>query len=486
MGIFDRISQKERNDIVAALEAMAQGNTSYPIPKGGSASFAKITDALHTLQNSLHTAKQRNADYQGQIEAINKSQGVIEFNLDGTVITANPNFLAAIGYSLSEIKGLHHRTFVDEAYASSLEYRAFWDKLNRGEYDAGEYKRIAKGGREIWIQASYNPIRDSDGKPYKVVKYAADITQEKLRSADFQGQIEAIGKSQGVIEFNLDGTVITANPNFLAAIGYSASEIKGLHHRTFVDSAYAASPEYRAFWDKLNRGEYDAGEYKRIAKGGREIWIQASYNPIRDLNGKPYKVVKYATDITQQKLQNSDYQSQIQAIDKSQGIIEFNLDGTVIGANANFLAAIGYSATEIKGLHHRTFVDPAYAASAEYRAFWDKLNRGEYDAGEYKRIAKGGREIWIQASYNPIRDLNGKPYKVVKYASDITPQKRYQMTVESVMQETKSVMLALAGATSPVPWKDNTKASSPNCATPCSSRSTICAPSCRTSCRPAN
>ncbi len=262
--------------------------------------------------------------------------------------------------------------------------------------------------------------------------------------ARLQGQVEAISKSMGVIQFNMDGTVITANQNFLSILGYSLEEIRGRHHRMFVDPAHAESHEYRAFWDKLNRGEFDSGEYKRIGRGGREVWLQASYNPILDQNGKPYMVIKFATEITQQKLRNADYQGQIDAIGKSQGVIEFNMDGTVITANQKFLDVINYSLDEVKGKHHSLFVDSTYANSPEYRAFWERLNRGVYDAALYKRIAKGGREVWIQASYNPILDLNGKPYKVVKYASDVTEQKNYQIQVEAVLKETKRVMEALS------------------------------------------
>ncbi len=242
-----------------------------------------------------------NTDYKGQINAIRKSQAVIEFNLDGTIVNANENFLQTVGYTLDEIQGKHHRIFAEVDYANSSEYRLFWEKLNRGEYHSGEYKRIGKGGKEVWIQASYNPINDVNGVPCKVVKYATDVTADKLLSADFSGQIDAIGKSQAVIEFNMDGTIITANENFLNTVGYSLADIQGQHHSMFADSDYARSQEYRQFWEKLNRGEYDSGEYKRIGKGGKEVWIQASYNPIMDLNGKPFKVVKYATDITAQK-----------------------------------------------------------------------------------------------------------------------------------------------------------------------------------------
>jgi methyl-accepting chemotaxis protein len=235
-----------------------------------------------------------------KIDALNRSQAVIEFELDGTVIIANENFLGALGYTLLEIQGKHHRMLVEPEFAASTEYVQFWDKLRRGEYQAAQFKRIGKGGREVWIEASYNPILDANGKPFKVVKFATDITQRKAREADLQGQVNAINKSQAVIEFELDGTIITANENFLAALGYNLPEIQGKHHRMFVEPAFATTSDYAQFWEKLRRGEYQAAQFKRIAKGGREVWIEASYNPILDASGRPYKIVKFATNITAQ------------------------------------------------------------------------------------------------------------------------------------------------------------------------------------------
>jgi methyl-accepting chemotaxis protein len=236
------------------------------------------------------------------LAALDRSQAVIEFNMDGTIITANDNFLKAMGYSLAEVQGKHHSIFVPENERQSAEYREFWQSLNRGEYQAAEYKRIGKGGKEVWIQASYNPIKGADGKPIKVVKFATDVTDRKMRAANNQGQIEAISRSQAVIEFNLDGTIITANDNFLNAMGYRLDEVKGRHHSMFVEEKEKQSAAYREFWAALNRGEFQAAQYKRVGKGGKEVWIQASYNPILDLNGKPFKVVKYATDITKKTM----------------------------------------------------------------------------------------------------------------------------------------------------------------------------------------
>ena len=357
-----------------------------------------------------------------QVEAISKSQAVIEFNLDGTIVTANENFLKTLGYSLSEIQGKHHSMFVEPAMRDSAAYREFWASLNRGQYQAAQYKRIGKGGKEVWIQASYNPMLDRNGKVYRVIKFATDITAEKLASMEDAGMIAAIGRAQAVIAFNLDGTVVTANENFLKTLGYSLGEIQGKHHIMFVEPAMRDSAAYREFWASLNRGEYQAAEYKRIGKGGKEVWILASYNPILDEKGKPFKVVKFATDVTQQKLRTADLAGQIAAIGKSQAVIEFNMDGSVLTANENFLKTLGYSLGEIQGKRHSMFVDASERDGAAYREFWANLNAGRYQAGEFKRIGKGGREIWIQASYNPILDLNGKPFKVVKYATDTTAQ----------------------------------------------------------------
>jgi methyl-accepting chemotaxis protein len=244
----------------------------------------------------------QNFGYAAQSDAISRAQAVIEFTMDGKIVTANQNFLDTVGYALSDIQGRHHSMFVDPAERESAAYREFWSNLGRGEYQAGEYRRIGKGGRELWLLASYNPVFDDKGTPLKVVKLATDVSDQKRKFADLAGQIEAIDKSQAVIEFNLDGTILTANANFLNALGYVLGEIRGMHHSMFVEPAERDSSAYREFWANLNQGRYQAGEFKRIGKGGREVYIQASYNPIVDLSGKPFKVVKYAADVTKQVL----------------------------------------------------------------------------------------------------------------------------------------------------------------------------------------
>ncbi|NEO87843.1 MAG: PAS domain S-box protein [Spirulina sp. SIO3F2] len=355
-------------------------------------------------------------------EALNKVQAIIEFQLDGTVITANENFLNTFGYRLDEIVGQHHQIFCEPSYVKSVEYQDFWEKLRRGEYHTGEFKRLSKDGEKVWIQASYSPILDTDGNPIKIVKLASDITEDKVKNAEFEGKILAIAKSQAMIEFDLEGIILNANGNFLNAFGYHLDEIVGQHHRIFCDPSYAESIEYQKFWEKLGRGEYHAGEFKRFSKDGNKVWIQASYNPILDADGHPIKIVKLASDITSAKVKNADFEGKMSAISKSQAMIEFDLEGIVLNANENFLQVFGYKLEDVVGQHHRIFCDPNYTASEKYKQFWQKLTRGEYESGEVQRFNKVGEEIWLQASYNPIFDEEGKLTKVVKFASDITAE----------------------------------------------------------------
>jgi methyl-accepting chemotaxis protein len=240
-----------------------------------------------------------------RLEALHRSLAIIEFDVNGSIISANDNFLSVMGYRLDEIVGRHHSMFVEPSYRDTADYRAFWQKLGRGEFNAAQCKRLGKGGREIWLEASYNPILDNQGRAIGVIKLATDITARTVATTDMQGKVEAISRSQAVIEFNLDGTILTANENFLSLMGYRLDEIVGRHHSIFVDPARRDGPDYKAFWEALRRGEFRAKQFKRIAKDGREVWIEASYNPILDPSGKPYKVVKFATDLSQRKQQNA-------------------------------------------------------------------------------------------------------------------------------------------------------------------------------------
>ncbi|MEZ5624801.1 MAG: PAS domain-containing methyl-accepting chemotaxis protein [Nitrosomonas sp.] len=497
---------------------------------------------------------------EGKVAAISRSQGIIEFDLAGNILDANDNFLNLTGYTLDEIRDLHHRIFVDKDEVDGGAYRIFWQKLGKGEFHSGEFLRFGKNGKRIWMQATYNPIFGLEGQPVRIVKYctditaskqaamemaarmeavsrssclmelsadgyilganermlktlgyklselvdkseshiqfeedakspahvdiwralresravnveirrksingierwflanfspiagldgalrkvviqADDITHDKLERLDAAGKLAAIDRSQAVIEFDMSGKVLSANENFLKLTGYQLSDIQGRHHRLFVDPEEASSGEYQAFWERLSHGEFESGEYKRIGKNKQEIWIHATYNPILDPNGNPVRVVKFASDITDSKLHTAEFEAKVSAIDRGQAVIEFNLDGHVLTANRNFLAAMGYTLREIQGQHHSIFCTGEYTQSEEYRDFWLRLNEGEFVSGRFHRVGKFNRDVWIQATYNPIFDLNGKIMKIVKYAHDVTSEVLLEKRIASSASEMNS------------------------------------------------
>jgi methyl-accepting chemotaxis protein len=259
-------------------------------------------------------ARRRIRALEAELAALSRSQAMIEFTLDGIILSANENFLHTMGYTAKEVVGRHHSIFMPEAERHSTEYRKFWADLAAGEFISASFQRIAKDGTPVWLNASYNPIFDRAGKPVKVVKYATDITAARLASAERTRQLEAIGRSQAVIEFALDGTILTANENFLRVMGYRLPDILGQHHRIFVTKSDRESEAYLAFWKALGQGEFRSGEFRRVGRKGRDVWLQATYTPILDLSGKPFKVIKFATDVTAQVLGRQQFNTLIQEV----------------------------------------------------------------------------------------------------------------------------------------------------------------------------
>tara|TARA_B100000678_G_scaffold26442_1_gene19798 strand:+ start:404 stop:1480 length:1077 start_codon:yes stop_codon:yes gene_type:complete len=243
--------------------------------------------------------------------AICRSQAVIAFSLDGTIEWANRLFLDRMGYKLSDIKGRHHRIFCHADHAVSEAYRAFWARLARGAFDSGEYCRIDRAGAEVWLNATYNPIFDDDGRPVRVLKIASDVTAEKSRVAEVDSRLNAIDRSQAVIEFSTDGHIVAANTNFLHLFGYSRDELIGHHHSLLCETGVSHSPDYARFWQQLGEGSFCKGRYRRIAKDGRAVWIQASYNPIFDARGAITRIMKIATDITREMELEGDAQARL-------------------------------------------------------------------------------------------------------------------------------------------------------------------------------
>lgn len=237
------------------------------------------------------------SSYRNDMDALSRSQALIWFSPDGVILDANENFCRALGYELNEIVGKHHRLFCEEAITSSPDYQAFWRDLASGKFKQGQFRRINKSGADVWIEASYNPVMRGS-KVQSILKVASDITQSKIAALHDANRIRAIGESQAIIEFEVDGTIVNANTNFCKTMGYDQNEIIGKHHRMFCQKDYVATSDYDKFWERLRAGEFIADNFIRIGKGGNQVWIQAAYTPMFNSRGKVYRVIKVATDIT--------------------------------------------------------------------------------------------------------------------------------------------------------------------------------------------
>ena len=253
----------------------------------------------HLKQTLAHCQLQL-ADASATLAALDRSMALIEFQPDGTILNANSNFLSLMGYTLAEVRGQHHRLFCEPGQSSSREYSEFWRRLASGEFVSERFLRRDKQGREIWLEGSYNPVLSASGRVEKVVKIAADISAQVRMEQEQNSLINAINRSMAMIEFNLQGEVLTANDNFLSTMGYRLEDIRGKHHRLFCNREEADSAGYKSFWAQLNRGEYVSGRFQRVGRNGQPIWLRATYNPVFDSNGKLYKVVKFASDVTEQ------------------------------------------------------------------------------------------------------------------------------------------------------------------------------------------
>ncbi len=356
--------------------------------------------------------------------AIRRSQAVIEFTPDGIILDANDNFLQVMGYRLDEVVGQHHRMFVDPREAASAGYADFWRRLKSGEYFAAEFARIGKGGRPVWIQGSYNPLLDPAGVPVKIMKFASDITLAKLRSADHTGQIDAIGTTQAVITFDLDGIILSANDLFCGAVGYAEDEIVGRHHSIFVLPEDRNTDEYRSFWQALNGGECRAGEFRRVDRHDREIWLQASYTPILDPIGVPFKVVKYATIITDRVEQRQKFNLlSLVADGTDNSVVITDRDKRVIYVNDGFVRLTGYSSAEVIGRYPGKVLQGRATDQATIARIRAKLTAGEAFYDEILNYNKAGQPYWISLAINPVFDDQGRIEKFISIQANITETK---------------------------------------------------------------
>jgi methyl-accepting chemotaxis protein len=382
--------------------------------------FSTLLNKLAAGTKQYQHILDESAEFSALKTEINKARAIIELSADGKITHANENLCAALGYSANELIGQHHRKLLSAEEAANPEYKSFWKDLAAGKSSVGSFKLINKSNRETWFQGYYAPVLDKSSKLRKTVAYLTDITQDKQQNIYLQEDGRAVNQSFGVMECDVHGQILDCNELLVAPLGYTREEVIGKNVSFLLKAHSAQSPAYKQLWEKLARGENGKQEVCRVSKTGNEYWFSANYVPVLGDDNKLAKIKIFSFCITAEKQIELDYQGKVQAIAKVQAVIEFDLSGNVLTANQNFLSVTGYSLEEVVGKHHSMFVSERHKTSPEYKEFWAKLNRGEPDENVYHRYGKNQKDIWLQASYNPIIGLDGKPVKVVKYATDIT------------------------------------------------------------------
>lgn len=417
------------------------GKVSFSPIKNGQGNAIKALGVVQDITEQKDMLRELE-ELRVRVDIVDSTSIVSEADLKGDILSINDKFTEVSQYSREELIGKPHNTTRHPDMPKAT-FKELWATIGRGEKFRGVIKNRKKDGSPYYVDAVVAPVIGANGKPRKYIGVRYDITEAEIERQNTRGIIGAIDNAYAYIEFDTEGQILTANKNFFDTMGYALEEVEGKHHRLFVDAEYSASAAYQQFWYDLKDGKNQSGTFKRLRKDGKEIWLQAVYAPVKDEMGRVTKIIKIATDITQQKVDEINQNKQIEESNRTQAVIEFTNEGVIIDANQNFLNAAGYSIDEIKGKHHSMFVESEYRNSSEYRSFWEDLNQGKFLTDEYRRINKNGDEIWLQATYNPVFDINGKVHRVKKFATDITLRKKAEanlkMTLETIERNAGSL-----------------------------------------------
>lgn len=392
---------------------------------------------LEELQATQEEMLRKDVEIKGVFSAIDITLATIEFDMQGNVLTANDQFLQIMQYELREIVGKHHSIFLDKQYAQSTAYQHFWENLRGGIPQSDDFKRITKSGKEVWFGASYTPIKDTKDNFYKVIKLAQDITQKKLAEIEvYRLSLVADNTDNSVIITNKEGFIEYVNQGFTRMTGYELPEVVGKKPGSFLQGPDTDKKTVQRIREKLKLREAFYEEILNYSKSGESYWISLAINPVFSKSGDLEKYVAIQANVTETKMKALDAGYKLEAIDKSYGVVEFDTEGNIQYANSIFLALSGYSLQELVGKHHQILLSKEERSTKEYKQFWQKLGKkGEFISGEFCRVANNGEVIWLKGTYNPILDLNGKPYKVVKYVQDITEQKYLEQNSKQQTEE---------------------------------------------------
>ena len=416
---------------------------------------------LSTLFNQVTGADDKKAlqaevaEYHAVKAQIDKARCVIEFDAKGDMTSVNKNALVAFGYTEKEMLGQSYKLLLGRAQASSPEYQSFWTDLEKNETNSSNFELQNKSGDPRVFQGYFAPVALGSTGLKKVIAYLTDITATIDQTLAHEALESGVNQVFGVLKLDITDKILSVNEPLLEALGYKEDELVGKSVRVILDESDYQGDAYKALWAGLREGVTQVRQTRRFSKDKRELWFQASYFPVFGSDGNIQHVMVFSTCITAEKLKNLDYEGQLNAINKIQSVIEFDLKGNILAVNDSFVALTGYAREEIVGNHHSMFVDEEYKRSAEYTAFWEKLAGGEADKGLYPRIGKGGVEVWLQASYNPIMGFDGKPFKVVKYATDITEQHLKDVKIKEDTVEATSIKNTLDSASTNMMMADN-------------------------------
>jgi len=385
------------------------------------------------------------AELKVRSDIMNLTSIVSESDLKGDILDINQKFIDLSQYSREELIGHPHNTTRHPDMPKET-FKELWGTIGRGKTFRGIIKNRKKDGTPYYVDAVVAPVLGDNGKPKKYIGVRYDITDAEIERQKMKGVLGGIDAAYAYSEFDIRGNILSANKNFLKIYGYRSEEIVGKHHALLIDSVYAQSRDYTKFWADLNAGQSQIDLFKRKTKEGHDIWVQAAYTPVKDEMGRVNMIVNIASDYTAQKLADDNNRRQLTEISRTQGVIEFTPEGVVVSANNNFLQTLGYTLDEVVGKHHSLFVEPAYRETPAYREFWKELNEGKFQTAEFKRIGKGGREVWIQATYNPSLGADGRTAKVIKVATDITARKVAEESLRRTMIAVTENSQALASA----------------------------------------
>ena len=383
-----------------------------------------VTDAQGVVSKVIkvaHDVTREHEDYidaAARIAAAGQHFGLAELDRGGRFLSANAQFTGLFGLDPDTINDKNHRDICSNAFAGSSRYVEFWDKLNRGEPVSGKFERLTKHGKSVWVRAAYVPLFTPTGSWWKVFAFYVDITATESTQIDMKGKLDSIDRSHLLAEFDGSGNLISANSVFLELFGHAMEELRGKNHRIFCTEQDQGKEI--AFWENLRNGEAQSGEYRRITSKGADIWLQASFNPILNGDGRTSSVLLMAEDITSRKEKDLALQRKWEAMTREQPVIEFSPEGTILAANDPFLKTVGYSLREVVGQHHSMFCTPDFIQSKEYRDFWSKLNKGEAMIARYHRVGRFNRDVYVHACYSPIADINGNIVSIVKFAFDVS------------------------------------------------------------------